>query len=305
MSIDETAPSRGDLFTILSNKDGKGRKGTVAAIVNGTKSEDLAAVFNRIPLSKRELVKEVTMDFSDSMDAAVTMSFPNARHTIDCFHVVQLVTSALSEMRMKHKRKAMKEDARMRKEHRLKLKRNKEQRRKREQQRAEAGIEKSNRGRKPMRINRQYVPQRLANGDTMIELLTRSRCLISQSRDKWSESQSERAKLLFEAFPDMLQAYELVNRLRNIFKNKKNDIQSGRSAIQQWCDDVSASSFEELKTAAETIESRLDDVANYFADRHTNASAESLNSKLKGFRSLLRGVSDLTFFMYRVSTIFG
>lgn len=32
MSSDETAPSRGDLFTILSNKDGHGRKGTIAAM---------------------------------------------------------------------------------------------------------------------------------------------------------------------------------------------------------------------------------------------------------------------------------
>lgn len=89
MSIDETAPSRGDLFTILSNKDGHGRKGTVASIVSGTNSGELTAVFDRIPLEKRLGVREVTMDFSDSMSAAVTHSFPNARITIDCFHVVQ------------------------------------------------------------------------------------------------------------------------------------------------------------------------------------------------------------------------
>ncbi|MDD6314474.1 MAG: DDE transposase, partial [Porphyromonadaceae bacterium] len=44
---------------------------------------------------------------------------------------------------------------------------------------------------------------------------------------------------------------------------------------------------------------------NYFINRSTNASAESLNSKLKGFRSQLHGVSDLPFFMYRISRIFG
>ena len=37
---------------------------------------------------------------------------------------------------------------------------------------------------------------------------------------------------------------------------------------------------------------------NYFINRATNAAAESLNSKLKGFRAQLRGVSDLPFFMY-------
>lgn len=57
--------------------------------------------------------------------------------------------------------------------------------------------------------------------------------------------------------------------------------------------------------AADTIQSRQEHVVNYFNNRHTNASAESLNAKIKGFRSMLRGVSDLPFFMYRMATIFG
>ena len=44
---------------------------------------------------------------------------------------------------------------------------------------------------------------------------------------------------------------------------------------------------------------------NYFINRSTNAHAESLNSKLKGFRAQLRGVQDLPFFMFRASMIFG
>ena len=46
-------------------------------------------------------------------------------------------------------------------------------------------------------------------------------------------------------------------------------------------------------------------VLNYFNNRSTDASAESLNSKTKGFRSQVRGVSDLPFFMYRLLKIFG
>ena len=48
-----------------------------------------------------------------------------------------------------------------------------------------------------------------------------------------------------------------------------------------------------------------DEVLNYFINRSTNAHAESLNSKLKGFRAQLRGVQDLPFFMFRASVIFG
>ena len=40
-------------------------------------------------------------------------------------------------------------------------------------------------------------------------------------------------------------------------------------------------------------------------DPNINAHAESLSSKLKGFRAELRGVQDLPFFMFRASIIFG
>lgn len=305
MSLDETAPSRGELFTILSNKDGHGRKGTIAATVRGTKSEDLSAVFNRIPLEKRLMVKEVTMDFSDSMCAAATTSFPNAEITIDCFHVVQLATSALNEIRMKHKRKAMAEDAQNRNKHKKRLKRNRQQSEKRRMDREANGVEKSKRGRKPKRKNEAYTPPRFENGDTAAELLTRSRYFISQSREKWTDSQKKRADILFAQYPDMLVAYNLVNDLRNIFKNKAHTKETASRALEAWYDSVERGGFKVLINVANSIESRQDNVTNYFNDRHTNASAESLNSKIKGFRSMLRGVSDLPFFMYRISRIFG
>ena len=37
----------------------------------------------------------------------------------------------------------------------------------------------------------------------------------------------------------------------------------------------------------------------------TNASAESLNSGIKGFRAELHGISNLPFFFYRVCKIYG
>lgn len=43
---------------------------------------------------------------------------------------------------------------------------------------------------------------------------------------------------------------------------------------------------------------------DYFPDRLTNASAESFNSKLKGFRSLVRGIRDINFFLFRIHTFY-
>ncbi len=68
---------------------------------------------------------------------------------------------------------------------------------------------------------------------------------------------------------------------------------------------VSACTLREVKAARDAIKYKEDEVLNYFINRSTNAHAESLNSKLKGFRAQLRGVQDLPFFMFRASMIFG
>ncbi len=61
----------------------------------------------------------------------------------------------------------------------------------------------------------------------------------------------------------------------------------------------------EIKSVRDTIKTCEDEILNYFISRATNASAESLNSNLKAFRSQLRGVRDIPFFFYRVSLVFG
>ena len=75
--------------------------------------------------------------------------------------------------------------------------------------------------------------------------------------------------------------------------------------LHGWYKTVNRCTIREVKSARDAIRSREDKVLNYFIERSTNASAESLNSKMKGFRARLRGVSDLPFFMYRLCQIFG
>ena len=56
---------------------------------------------------------------------------------------------------------------------------------------------------------------------------------------------------------------------------------------------------------ADSIRLHEANLLNYFVNRSTNAAAESFNAKLKGFRALVRGVTDKKFFLFRVATIFG
>lgn len=296
VSIDETSLSRGELYTIIANKDGKAKQGTLIAIVKGTKIEDVVAAVKRISEDKRKLVKEVTMDFSESMNSIVEQCFPEAEKVIDRFHVQQLAYEAMQAERMKEKRKAVKAQNKAKKA----FKKRKEANRKRRKQ-----GNKDPRGRKPARKNEAFKPERLDNGDTVVELLTRSRYLLMQPGNRWTESQKARAKLLFELFPNIQEAYFLAHSLRMRYNYKPGDDIIAFEGIRQWCRMAKESGMDDFETVADTIEDRFSDVIHYFRDRATNAFAESLNAKIKNFRAQVRGVVDTKFFLYRVSLIFG
>jgi len=101
LSLDETSLSKGELYTYLTSKSGKGKKGTLVASVKGTKSKDIINIFSKIPLIERLKVKEVTLDMAKNMESAVIKSFPNANIVTDRFHVVKLVLDAVQHIRVK------------------------------------------------------------------------------------------------------------------------------------------------------------------------------------------------------------
>ena len=76
LSIDETCLSSGEVYTFLTNKAGKGGKGTLVAVVKGTKAEDVIQILKTINLFKRKTVKEITLDLSSSMMRIARAVFP-------------------------------------------------------------------------------------------------------------------------------------------------------------------------------------------------------------------------------------
>ncbi|MCL7765534.1 DDE transposase, partial [Polaribacter sp. Z014] len=61
LSLDETSLSNGELYTILTNKNANGKKGSIVAIVKGTKAQDVIDVIHKISRERRNMVKEVTV----------------------------------------------------------------------------------------------------------------------------------------------------------------------------------------------------------------------------------------------------
>ena len=97
LSIDETSPSQGELYTIVSNKAAHNGKGTIVAIVRGTRSEDVIEILEKIPERVRDKVTEVTLDMANSMRKIARACFRNAKVVIDRFHVQKLALEAVQE----------------------------------------------------------------------------------------------------------------------------------------------------------------------------------------------------------------
>lgn len=287
--------SDGELYTIVSNKDTHGKKGALVAIVKGTRIGDVKNALERILWCLRAKVLEVTMDLSESMRAIVLGTFPYARITVDRFHVQKDCYEAMQQLRVKHRREEQRALVEAREQHRLRNKRNKARRKK---------GKKDPRGRKPNRTNQKFQPERLSNGDTRCELLARSRYLLMVPGNCWTPSQKERARLLFELYPNLKTAYSLCHSLRMIF-NQKITPGSAHESLKDWYNKVTDFNDDNFNTVSATIYTREKEIINYFIDRQTNASAESLNAKIKNFRAQLRGVVDVKFFLFRLSLIFG
>jgi transposase len=271
LSIDETAFTNGELYTIVTNKAAKGKKGALVAMGKGTKAETVIRILLKIPIGKRNKVKEVTLDMAGNMGLIVKKSFPKATRVIDRFHVQKLATEAIQEIRIKHRWEAIDNE--------------------------NDAIEYAR------KKGALYVAKVLDNGDTVKQLLARSRYLLFKNPSKWTKSQSKRAEILFQHYPDLKKAYELSQNLSWIFENTK-DKTIGLSRLAKWYEKVRQSGFKSFSSIARTMSIHYQNILNYFDNRSTNASAESFNAKIKAFRAQFRGVRNIPFFLFRLSNIF-
>lgn len=271
ISIDETSLSQGELYTIVTNKEAKGKKGTLIAMVKGTNSETVKNVLLKIATESREKVKEITLDMAPTMERIAKLSFTKAKLVTDRFHVQKLAYDAVQQIRIECRWEAI------------------------EQENKEIQFAKE--------VNKKYIPDVLENGDTLKQLLARSRYLLFKSENKWTPSQNQRAAILFERYPDIEKAYHLSMELGRIYHTSKvKGVAFTRLA--KWYDEIEKSKFKSFNTIAKSIQEHYLTILNYFDNRSTNASAESFNAKIKAFRASFRGVRNVSFFLFRLANIY-
>lgn len=271
LSIDETSLSNDELYTIVTNKAAKGRKGTLVAMIRGTQAENIIEVLKKIPERLRNQVEEVTLDMAPSMNLAIERCFRKAHRVTDRFHVQRLACDAVQELRIKYRWEALDEENEAIKAARAK--------------------------------GETFVPDVLENGDTLKQLLARGRYLLFKHKDKWTSGQKIRARLLFERFPKLKEAYYLSLKLGIIYRTCRTK-QEAFKKLALWFNEVEASTISSFKTVVRTVETHYLSILNFFNNRSTNASAESFNAKIKAFRATSRGVRDVPFFLFRLANIY-
>ena len=175
LSIDETSLSRGELYTIVTNKEARGRKNSIVAIVLGTEADTVIHALRQIKSGLRNKVTEITLDLSESMHKICRMAFPRASRVIDRFHLQRLALDAVQEIRIAHRWDAINAETDAKENARLE--------------------------------GCRYVAERLENGDTLKELLARGRYALFKSPEKWTDSQRRRADMMFRLYPDLKEAY--------------------------------------------------------------------------------------------------
>jgi len=271
LSIDETSLSQGELYTILTNKEAKGRKGAIVAILKGVDADKIISKLITIKEIKRLKVKEITLDMSPSMAKIARKCFPKATQVTDRFHVQQLAYDAVQEMRIAFRWEAI------------------------DQENKEIELAKT--------TKKKYIPDVLENGDTLKQLLARSRYLLFKRENKWTPSQYRRAELLFRYYPSLEEAYKLAMKLGEIYHTVK-DKGVGFTRLAKWYDEVEKSGFKSFGIVSRSIQHNYQNILNFFDNRNTNASAESFNAKIKAFRSCFRGVRSIPFFLFRLTNIY-
>jgi transposase len=255
----------------LANKAANGKKGALIALVKGTVSDTVIDILHKIPEFQRKKVKEITLDLAPTMERIAKRSFPKAKLVSDRFHVQKLASDAVQEIRIKHRWAAI------------------------EQENQEIEYAKE--------LKKKYVPEILENGDTLKQLLVRSRFLLYKRESKWSASQVYRAEILFRLYPDLKEAYKQSMELSNIFSHSQNRLVAFKK-LALWYNSIEKLELKSFNTIAKTIQNNYEHILNYFDNKSTNASAESFNAKIKALRSQFRGVRDITFFLFRLQKIY-
>ena len=122
---------------------------------------------------------------------------------------------------------------------------------------------------------------------------------LRKPKEKLRDKDKDVLICLFEHSPDLQRAYELCGDLTCLFDSQMSK-RKGKHRLRKWMKQVRASPLHCFDKFLTTLESRLDDIANYFIDRHTSGFVEGLNNRFKVIKRRCYGIFNVMHLFQRI-----
>ncbi len=122
---------------------------------------------------------------------------------------------------------------------------------------------------------------------------------IRKPKEQLTDEDNDVLICLFGYSSDLKIAYEFCDALTAIFDTQMSQ-KEGKHQLQEWMQKVRAGQLRCFDSFLTTLEHSLDDIANYFIDRHTSGFVEGFNNKLKVIKRRCYGILNVTHLFQRV-----
>ena len=280
----------GDCYTIVSNPE----TNKIVLMVNTLRASQIVHILrSNISQEARFAVACVTRDMASNYDWVARELFPNAYQVADKFHVVKNIIDQVQGVRIRYRQELL-----------------------RKQRELEEASRKQPKLQPDPKIQRELkdLKKELTNGDSMLQLLQRSKGLLHKLPNEHTASQKLRAQLLFRLFPDIKEAYKFSVALRKWYQRPMRNgtsitpsrhlLERKKKVLLEIITHHLSSSCEEVKNIAHFMVKHIGEICNYFLGYKTNASAEALNQNLQRFIAINYGARNRDFFLYRIAVYF-
>jgi len=141
--------------------------------------------------------------------------------------------------------------------------------------------------------------QKLLSPTDYAEIVQDTLWIVRQNHRDLTPDDRQKLRRLFEYTPELKLAYTWREELTAIFELKLNAAQA-RTRLLKWAAKVRRSAFTGFDTFLTTLHNWLDEIVNYFANRHSSGFVEGLNNKIKTIKRRCYGITRVTTLFQRL-----
>jgi transposase len=131
------------------------------------------------------------------------------------------------------------------------------------------------------------------------KLLKGSMWALRKERQDLTLEEHQTLERLFRLSPDLKTAYDLQNRLTDIFEAQIS-VEMAKAKIEKWMVAVFKSELKCFKDFIQTLDHWWNEILNYFVARETSGFVEGFNNKLKVLKRRCYGITNLAHLFQRI-----